>query len=303
MRSLIEYAVGLLVFLIGALLEAAHYVELIDRLIPNWLAPKINERVNFVLMAAGLLMILLAFFERRQGHSDDPNWNAHRPLPGPPTPPTIARVSTENTGNITSTGGSSTASVGDIHIHHHAPAPPIPSPSALPPRPVDPTPRHNVKFIGIKNNPLMVVGEFRNLLIPNRPVASFRYAIPSVTLRDQSGLEVHYVSPAAWLDRDTERMDIEPGGDAALVVVAAYSGTQKRWVAPRFRLVRDYTLDVFGEERVDLEEWPLKTEVLHAEIVLVGEDGISLPPEKISFELQANGQYKILPQPPHQGSL
>ena len=143
----------------------------------------------------------------------------------------------------------------------------------------------------------MVVAEFRNLLIPNRAVASFRYAMPTVTFRDQSGLEVHYISPAKWMDRDAERMDIEPGGDAALVVVAVYSGGN--WIAPRFRLVRDYTLDVFGEEKVDSEEWPLKTEVLHAEIVLVGEGGVSLPPEKISFELQANGQYKILPQPPN----
>jgi hypothetical protein len=43
----------------------------------------------------------------------------------------------------------------------------------------------------------------------------------------------------------------------------------------------------------------VKTGVLHAEMVLVGENGISLPPEKVSFELKPNGQYEII-KPPSQ---
>ena len=62
-----------------------------------------------------------------------------------------------------------------------------------------------MKFIGVKNNPCMVVAEFRNLLIPNRAVASFRYAMPTVTFRDQSGLEVHYISPLnGWTEMQSE---------------------------------------------------------------------------------------------------
>jgi hypothetical protein len=142
MRSRIEYAVGLVVFLVGALLEAAHYFELIERLIPAWLAPLINERVNFGLMIVGLLIFLLAFFKRRLGHSDDPNGNGHRLSPLPPASPAAAKIVTENTGNISSTGGSSTASVGGIHIYHYTP-PLVPLPSAIP---REPGPTHNVKF-------------------------------------------------------------------------------------------------------------------------------------------------------------
>jgi hypothetical protein len=166
-------------------------------------------------------------------------------------------------------------------------------PKTTPPRPPDPIPRHNVKFIRLRSLPSMVVGEFRNLSTPNRPVASFRYVMAAVTFTDMQGAEVQYVSPSAWLDRDTDRIDLEPGGDAALVVLAAYSG-QQLWVAPRFKRVIDTTLDVFGEERIDLEEWPLKTGVLQAEIVLVGENGISLPPETVGFELKPNGEYQII---------
>jgi hypothetical protein len=73
LRSNIFKGVAFVVFLIGAILESAHYFDLIDRMIPAWLAPLINERVNFVLMTVGLLIFLLSFFERRLGHSDDPN--------------------------------------------------------------------------------------------------------------------------------------------------------------------------------------------------------------------------------------
>jgi hypothetical protein len=86
--------VAFVVFLIGAILESAHYFDLIDRMIPAWLAPLINERVNFVLMTVGLLIFLLSFFERRLGHSDDPNANGHKPSPVSPAPPTAAKVST-----------------------------------------------------------------------------------------------------------------------------------------------------------------------------------------------------------------
>ena len=56
MRSNIFKGVAFVVFLIGAILESAHYFDLIERLIPAWLAPLINERVNFVLMTVGLLI-------------------------------------------------------------------------------------------------------------------------------------------------------------------------------------------------------------------------------------------------------
>ena len=71
-----------------------------------------------------------------------------------------------------------------------------------------------MKIIGVKNNPCMS-GRVRNLLSPNRAVASFRYAMPTVTFRDQSGLEVHYISAAKWMNRMQSEWN-EPGGECGL---------------------------------------------------------------------------------------
>jgi len=137
-----------------------------------------------------------------------------------------------------------------------------------------------------------LLAEFRNKHVPNKPTANLDYVRAAVTFKDKAGKEVQFVSPCAWMNVEGDQLNIEAGGESAWVLLAAYDG--QFWVSPKIIPFRDFTLDVFGIDRFRVEKRPLPQVELTAEISLMGDDNIALPPAVANFKLGSRGTYEII---------
>ena len=265
MRRTVEFFVGLAMFVIAlvlTVLEAAHYSEMIERAIPEWMAPMITAKFNLIVILVGLILMALAWLERkserrRYAHSslerDDiqPIAATH---PALPKPEPFRGTKSEGLG-------------------------------------------HNIQFVGFKliqidpGLPDLALAAlcFENILIPGKSLGNFRLAELRVVYRDfTTGEVIATAYPAKWHDSPDAPIDI-CADEKRCAIIASSLGS--KWATDSLIEVTINPELQYGPGGTEYkrESVPLQLGRIKVKATLIGAHNLSIPPVEGILTLGEDG--------------
>lgn len=295
MRSVIGMVVGVVTILATILLESAHHFELIEELIPEWLKPMINEKVNFGLILVGILIFLAAYFDHKFENQKHNQSRKEEIKPHPvASAPTVATTQTANP-----------VTTQKVEIHNY----PHPTQGyAVQERSKDVPPMHNVRCLGAKSiwthferevfdkedGVPGVKVSFLNESIPGVKISDFDYAKARIVIQNTSGVEVAATAKPVWLNHDINAA-VHIEANCTESILLAVHGNGDQWVMPFLSLApKGYWDD--GSSGLIIDAQPLPFGEFEAHITLVNEDSIGISPVVARFSLGSQGKVQIMPQ-------
>jgi hypothetical protein len=287
MRKVIGMIVGVIVFLIGALLEVAHLTRLIGELLPTFIAERVSNVSILVLITVGILVFLFAWFDHK---SEEPTSVAsviqpvHESSVLAPVSQTASPVLSQK-----------------VEIHAHlSEANTIKLHSG--PRNLA---RHNVKFLGVRQSETddgrevfeperglhTVKASFLNESAPNQKTADFEFVRARVVLKNKAGEEIASTSRPWWLNHAPEdKIHIEVNATESIILAIFGDGT---WVFP-FICSQPGNYWDDGRDRPTIDGQKVPSGETVAEITLVDGEKIGLNPVRVRFSLLPDGSVKML---------
>jgi hypothetical protein len=303
MRVRIELLVGLGIVLVSTVvtaLEALHFFDQIDKLIPGSLKPMITPEHNLVLFAVGFLLIALAWAEHKYEMRKHPDSTPHRSsLPSEPPAITTQTASP----SITQTASPVTTQKVEIYTH-----PTHSQNYVLQEKPKNERPKHNVHFLGAKriwtdferevfdesDGVVAIKVSFLNESIPEIKIGDFDYAKARVVIRDGTGVEVASTANPKWLNHDIDDV-VHIEKNCTESILLAVHGNGDKWVMPcLIPAPKGYWDD--GSSGLMLDGQPLSFGEYEAHITLVDGDGLGIAPTTVRFSLGSKGETQIMPQ-------
>jgi hypothetical protein len=251
MRSLIGMIVSCVAAFTITVLEIAHHVELIERSIPEWLVPMINEKLNFALILVALLVFIVAYFD----YKSEKRKYAHLTLERTESQP----VSTTQ------------AAMPQPEFH-----------KGIGLR----NPIHNVQFVGFRkiqiapDMPELALATlcFENVLISGGSIADFHFARLQVHYSDFStGEEIAKAFLARWHDSPAAPIDIM-GGEKKCAIIASCIGSKWATDALIDAPVNPALEYGFGGSEYKHESVPLPLGRIKIKATLIGTRNLSIPP-------------------------
>jgi hypothetical protein len=276
MRYLIGMIVSAIAVLAVTVLEIASHVEIIERSIPEWLVPMINEKVNFALIAVAILIFIAAYFD----YKIDKRKDAHSPF---------------------HKNGIQPAAPQDA-----MPQPAVAGVPFLVAFPLaDSKPNrltHNVRFIGLKriqlirDVPDMALATlcFENSLIAGQEILDFHLARLRVDYSDPStGEKIAEAFLARWNESPDAPIDIL-GSEKKYAIIASCLGS--KWTT-------DSLIDVpvnpaleygFGGSEYKRSHVPLPLGRIKINATLIGARNLSIPPVEGILTLGEDGSVSFI---------
>ena len=166
--------------------------------------------------------------------------------------------------------------------------------------------RHNLQFVGASK--LLTDFErevssadegfravkacFLNQPSDEEPVGDFNDALARVTYRDNSGAIFARIDWPKWLNRDSNSRHIHIDGNTSACMLLAVFGNDRNWAVP---FIEEREQGYWDRGKVPMIEGrTLPVGELTVEIVIVGEDNVSLAPANVRLRLGEDGEAQIL---------
>lgn len=264
---------GYILVSLSVLIEVVHAIKVFDELIPEWLRAYITLPIAVAICLAGIVCLFL-------GYRVDAE-----PAPAvvPPSPQIKQEANPVNTFSPT------------ITINNTPPAPPplaTTQSSATPPEPATQKPialTHNVQYIRVEKyrSSDRHVALYENVPIANQQLKRFSNVKAKIEYKNfhkkNTLLTIH---PGAWADRD-DLVVYMGAGEPYYLTLAVFANNQ--WNAA------EATSHGAGWGGMVYEEeyHPLPIGDLLVTVTLVGDHGLSIPPDDFHVQILANGAVNI----------
>jgi hypothetical protein len=290
MRSKLAFIVGAFVFLLSGVLEVAHYFSLLNDLLGEQIAGHVSQRSIFLLLLAGLLVLIFAWFDTRSEARENPTSNASF-KPALSAGATVAPIQTQLNNPITTQ---------TVEIHNYSQQRPNESRQE---QAMKELPRYNVKFLGLKQTKTVnlqqevaltedglwaVKARFINQSVPGMKIEDYDFVRARVVFSDSAGREILSISKPIWFDHDlTDHVHFEVNIVRCLLL--AVCGSDDSWSVPFItKRPAEYWED-YDPLMIDSRTLPVGQGALHIEIILVGENNVGLEPYTAVLSLEPNG--------------